>query len=485
IRLHGAGIFPDSVYYISVARNIANGSGFVGYDGYYYVLQPPLYPVLLGAIKILLNTDPLISSGYVNAVLFGLTIYLAGLFFLKYLKSYTLVLLGTVSILISFVFIQIALTALSEPLFILLVLLFIYFLEKYYVKPDITSLIIFSTAASLACLTRYIGIVLILTGVISILIQNNRLFKEKIRRIAIFLFISCLPIGLWIIRNISLSGTFSGQRADSSYTLSENIKFLVNTILKWYLQIQITGLQVIIISIIIAALLVLLIKRHKQKSLADINKLSPTLIFILLYTLLLIISSTTTAYDYIANRLLSPIYLPVFLISFFIIDNILIWLSKYYRPKVLTAFFAAGLIAWMIYPAAKTVYIINDYVKLSGFGFNSSSWDNLETINYLNKNKELGTDYMVYSNVPEAVYILSDIKARWSPAKTLYNSPLTVNNESNLKYIFGRNNNICLVWFYKMDRNFLYSIDELQKNLNFEKIADFKDGSIYILRKVN
>ena len=124
VSLHGIGISPDSVYYLSVARHIADGTGFVGYDGYFLVLQPPLYPIILAAIKILMFIDPLFSSGYVNSILFGLIIYFSGLFLLKHLRSYILVILGTISILVSFVFIQLSLMALSEPLFILLILLY-------------------------------------------------------------------------------------------------------------------------------------------------------------------------------------------------------------------------------------------------------------------------------------------------------------------------------------------------------------------------
>ena len=31
---YGIGLSPDSIYYISVARHVANGAGFIGYDGY-------------------------------------------------------------------------------------------------------------------------------------------------------------------------------------------------------------------------------------------------------------------------------------------------------------------------------------------------------------------------------------------------------------------------------------------------------------------
>lgn len=481
VSLHGAGTSPDSVYYISVARHIADGTGFVGYDGYYLVLQPPLYPIILAAIKMVLLTDPLLSSGYVNSILFGLIIYFSGLFFLKHLNSYALALLGTISVLISFVFIQLSLMALSEPLFIFLVLLYFYYFEKYQTGGKASSLIFLSIVTALACLTRYIGVIIILTGTINIFLQKNKLYKEKIRHVIIFMFITCTPLGVWIIRNIFLSGTFTGQRADSSYTLSENIKFLFNTILQWYLPLQITRQQLIYAFPVIAISIGVVLIKRREKTWMILKEIYPVLIFILLYSVMIVISSTTTAYDYIANRLLSPIYIPVFFISFFICDKILKWSSKYFNQALITIFFLSGIIFWIIYPLGKTVYIINDYIKSAGFGYISNNWNGNETIKYLIDHRELGKNYTMYSNVPEAIYILTNTGARWSPEKTLYNSPQHINAGSNLKEIWKTGDKICLVWFNKMNRRFLYSINELQKDTSMIKVAQFKDGAIYTM----
>ena len=483
VSLHGAGISPDSVYYISVARHIADDTGFVGYDGYYCVLQPPLYPLLLAAIKTILLMDPLLSSGYINSILFGLIVYFSGLFLLKHLNSFTLVILGTISILLSFVFIQISIMALSESLFILLVLLYLYYFEKYKVRGNITSLILLSVTTALACLTRYIGVIIILTGLISISLQKNNLFKEKLRHTIIFIFITCMPIGLWVTRNIFLSGTLVGQRADSSYTLFENIRFLFNTILQWYLPIQITGQQLIFAFLTIATSLILVLIKWGGKIWIVLKEIYPGLIFILLYAGMIVISSTTTAYDHIGNRLLSPIYIPVFFIFCIMCDKILKWLSKYFNKNLVTIFFAAGIIIWMIYPVGKTVYIINDYIRSSGFGYNSDYWRKREIIKYLIDHEELRNKYIFYSNVPEAAYILANIEARWSPAKTLYNSTRLINVDSNFQEIWKGKDKVCLVWFDKIDRQFLYSIDELQKSTHMIKMAQFNDGTVYTITK--
>ncbi|MBK7227947.1 MAG: glycosyltransferase family 39 protein [Ignavibacteriales bacterium] len=155
------------------------------------------------------------------------------------MKSVALSILGTISILISYALVQVSLMALSEPLFILLILLFIYHFDKFRSKQDYTSLFLLSIWASLACLTRYTGIVIILTGIILILTHQKSNFKKKILQSLVFILITVLPIGIWIIRNYFISGTTIGQRAESSYSLSQNLRFFYDTILLGiYLPIQ-------------------------------------------------------------------------------------------------------------------------------------------------------------------------------------------------------------------------------------------------------
>ncbi len=476
---YGAGISPDSVAYISVARNVAEGHGFITYDGYYFVLQPPLYPLLLASIKNILFVDPLVSAGYCNAVLFGLIVFLSGLFLLKHLKSLTMVILGTLSILISYALVQTSLMALSEPLFILLVLLFLHYFERYQSKRDITSLIIFSVSAALACLTRYTGIIIILTGVISIFLWVINPKKEKLLHLLIFVVIAVLPISIWIVRNYFLSGTLVGQRAVSSFTLFENLKYFFNTILPWYLPANIIGSYLFIILLIILIWILFRLYRIKALSKVGINIIGPSLLFVLFYSGILIISSTTTAYDHISDRLLSPIYVPTVFIIFFITDKILSWLKTHYHVKLVMILSVVGIILLLRYPLSNTLFIIDEYIERSGCEYSSKSWRGSATIQYLIRQKKLGKEYTFYSNAPEAVYILANIDARWSPAKTMYNSPLRLNVNSNQMNVWQHEEKVCLVWFDKINREFLLTIDELQKNRYMFEIAQLEDGEIY------
>lgn len=476
---YGAGITPDSVAYISAARNLAEGHGFLTYNGLHLVVQPPLYSIILGVIQKITLIDPQMLAGIVNAVLFGFIIYLSGLFLLRYLNSFALIFLGTISVLISYALVQATLMALSEPLFIFLVLLYLYYFETYQKKQNLISLFLFSVSASLACLTRYTGVILILTGLISILLWGKNNIKDKIWHSLIFLLITLLPISVWIVRNYFLSGTLVGERAASSYTLFDNFRFFYRTVYSWFLPSSSIGIYLISIFLVAATWILFRLDRDKSLNRETIKPIGPCLLFILFYTGIIVISSTTTAYDQISDRLLSPIFVPVVFILFFIYDKILSWLTKYFNSQLITPLFMLVIILLISSPANGTIRIIKNYIQQSGWGYSSDSWRKSDTIEYLNQHKLMENNYTFYSNEPEAVYILTNLVTRCSPAKTFYNSVQLYNTNLNQKDIWLNADNVCLIWFYKTNRSYLFTIDELQKSIKMTEVAHLKDGGIY------
>ncbi len=475
----GAGLTPDSVAYISAARNLVDGNGFLTYNGLPLVIQPPLYSILLAVIKELTSVDPQIAAGYVNALLFGTIIYLSGLILLRYLKSFVLIILGTVSVLISFALVQASFMALSELLFIFLVLLFIYYFGKYQIKRDLISLFLFSIPVSLACLTRYTGVIIILTGVLCIVFFTENQRKEKFRHSVIFLLITLLPITLWIIRNYFISGTLTGLRAASSYTLFENISFFYYTVLSWYFPLKLAGIYFVFIFIIVSTW-ILFGRTPAKFSIGEAFKLiGPSLIFILSYSWIIIVSSTTTAYDKISDRLLSPIYIPLLFALFFIADRILLWLRKYVHQRSVTLLFVTGIVLLMFFPVKKTIQIAEHFTELSGWGFNSYEWRENKTIEYLNQHKLFEKNYKFYSNEPEAVYILTGLTTMCSPPKRFYNSPQLFDLTRNPKEGWEKGEAVCLVWLNNSTRNYLFTVNELQKNIKMTEVVHLKDGEIY------
>ncbi len=476
---HGAGITPDSAAYISAARNLAEGNGFLTYNGLHLVVQPPLYPIMLAVIKKIILIDPQISAGYVNAVLFGLIIYLAGLLLLRYLHSFALIFLGTVSVLISYALVQASFMVLSELLFIFLVLLFLYYFGIYQAKRDFVSLFLFSISAALASLTRYTGVIMILTGITCIILWTKNNNKEKFWHSLIFLLITVLPITIWIIRNYFISGTLVGLRAASSYTLFQNFRFFYETVLPWYLPLNSTSIYFIFVFFIMTVWTLFGLDPEKSSGREAIKLIGPSLIFVLFYSGIIVVSSTTTAYDQISDRLLSPIYIPIIFILFFISDKILDRLTKFFHRKVLTILFIIGIVLLIRYPAKNTIHSIEGYVELSGWGFNTDLWRESETIEYLTRHEQLGKSYTLYSNEPEAVYLLTNLKTKCSPAKKYYNSPQLFNVDQNQREGWLNGEKVCFIWFDNSSRTYLFTIDELRKNMLMTEVAHLKDGEIY------
>jgi hypothetical protein len=486
MRNYGAGLSPDSVGYIAAARNMAAGIGIVSYYGTPILSQPPLYPGVLAFIDHIFGIDPLLSAPIVNASLFGAIIFLAGLLFIRHLQAhFAFAHLCIVSVLFSIPLIYVSLMAWSETLFISLMLLYFIFSESYLAKGDKKSLLVLSVSVALMCLTRYIGVIFIITGIVSVLFIRQDNLPVKIKHSLTFVFVSAFPVIVWLIRNYHLSGTLMGSRAPSIFTLPQNLAFTFNTILSWYFPITMT--QHIVVLILFIAVIVFSSSLAVKKNYAEIKSVLTDkvlfLISIIAYAGFLLVSSTSTAYDQINNRLLSPIYIPLtlLLISFasLIIRSITQkWLSHKW-VKILPSLMVG---VWLVYPALVTNYLITREMT-QGSGYSGMIWRNSQTIHYLVQNQKLMSECVIYTNGPDVLYILANLSSKMSPQKTMHNSPQTAQNLSDLKSQWPEESNSCLVWLDNVDRNYLFTVDELMNVSDLYQIVHLDDGAMYYIKR--
>ena len=77
---------------------------------------------------------------------------------------------------------------------------------------------------ALACLTRYFGITLVITGVVVLFFHGmEKTFRKKIRDPFIFGALSSLPTAIYIMRNYFLTGTFVGDRYPARFGILYNL----------------------------------------------------------------------------------------------------------------------------------------------------------------------------------------------------------------------------------------------------------------------
>ncbi len=136
---------------------------------------------------------------------------------------------GLAAILFSAPLAWIASWAWSEALFILLVTLSLYYSDRFLTSGERAQLIWAAAFTALACLTRYVGVVLLLAVVPLLVLQRGPALLQKVRRAGLFLVIGAAPLAIWMLRNLLVTGTLTGPRK-SDLSLAYGIEYVARTL---------------------------------------------------------------------------------------------------------------------------------------------------------------------------------------------------------------------------------------------------------------
>ena len=215
---YGPGMGWDAVNYITAARNLLAGEGLVDLIRP-LVSWPPLYPTLLAGGG-LFGLDPHAVAGPLNAVLFGLTVLVAGRWLRRHLHSRFLWLWGCLALALALPLAAVASAALSEPAFILCVTLALTQIDAHLDGGGRAALLRAAACSALACLTRYPGVSVLLAVVPLLLAAPGVAPREKMQRIAVYVLIAAAPVGLWMLRNLLVVGSMTGPRGRGFYSFS-------------------------------------------------------------------------------------------------------------------------------------------------------------------------------------------------------------------------------------------------------------------------
>lgn len=478
---YGAGLTTDSVTYISVARNLRAGTGLIAYDGTPLVAQPPLYPIVLAVVAFIARADPLGAAAFVNAFLFGAIVSLTGLLCARVGLSFAFAALGMLLVLCSRALLEAAVTAWSEPLFILLTLAFLLAQEKFLVTRERKLFFLMCLAAALACLTRYIGVTLILSGALTLLLCLPQAWRVRARLALSFATLATLPPGLFVLRNYFVSGTFLGPRASSAYALSENLQLVLRTILNWYsLDALATRYSILpFVGAAVVLMLAFLVKRNPLQWRNAFALAVGMMLFSVVYAAFLIASATFTAFDPLGDRLLSPVLVPLTLVLVLGLENVYKTLGQIFSNKWAPAFSVCVVALWLSVPAvlgatANTLEYAND----GAGGFNRKLWRESAMIRYLEQHP-FNADSAVFSNAPDALYILANLRVQASPQKTEYNSDTKINDPARGVTRMLENDGSYLIWFNAVTRSYLYTVDELRTLVKMQPAFQFGDGTLY------
>jgi len=477
---YGAGISSDSVTYICVARNLLTGRGFVGYDGQPYVFGPPLYPSVL-AFCGLYGPDPLRVSRYVNALCFGAVVFISGMWLHRHAGFRPLAFAGAAAVLASPVLLKVFMYAWTEGLFILLTVCALFTMGRWLAGGRIGAVVLTASGAALACLARWIGVTVVLTGMAVLLFRRDCGWRRRLGRAVLFGSASVLPVAAWGMRNWLLHGTVAGRRGQSAYGMVQNLRFVADVVWGWCFPPGMPAVLSLLTGVLILGAAVALVWCWLFDATGRVRLVPavPLIVFVFIYVAWLVAVSTFVAIDRINDRLCSPIYIPLVLSAVFGLDCACGFFSR--RSAAAVAYGVLALAgAGLVYPCWRSVDVVSDAVRSGAGGFASDLWERSALIEWLREHPLRGR---IYSNVPDGLYILAGIPSRLSPRKHLYNSPSAVVDDlKRFSESLSSDEPVYLVWFDRMQRRYLYAPDELGRLFEMRKVAAVNDGVIYRIR---
>ena len=467
---HGIGLSPDSAGYLAVASNLIEGKGFVSYSGEPLIVHPPLYPLAVATLSFLFGLELTTSALVLNLLLIASTTFVSGNLTFLVTNSFLVSLFVCFSIILGIPIFQVFIYAWSEPTFIFFLSVAFLYLVKFIEYRDKIYLLVSSVFVSLACTTRYAGIFILISFIIFLVFIFRKDIVKRRNETYTFLFISSFPLYLWGIRNYILSRTFFGRSSNSPDSFIEHSLGFSNTVTGWFI-FPVNYFQSKILLFLVTFLIIIILLIIALKQIENLRVLFLAA-FIFIYSLLLFVTGINTSMDTINDRLLSPIFIPsiVVLMNFFhhqIYPRLIDKISKRFRTWLV----ASGTIVWFAYPVT-SILKLGLEVHREGLGYQSVHWQTSETLAYIRRAREELHQLPIYTNDPEGLYFLTHIQAGRLSIQFHPNWPAA-----------GRAYLICFKQGYLGDC--LEILDRLRQNPDIRPVAEFSDGTIYLVTRRN
>jgi hypothetical protein len=265
----------------------------------------------------------------------------------------------------------------------------------------------------LSILTRYIGLALIPTALISIwLFGRNLGRKEKIKS-SVYVLLSLTGIGLWIIRNILLTGTAANRSLIFHPVSKETLRNGYHTISAWFIILNVNQwIRWEIVAFILFVIGVHFYRQSKEETKKDETKQFNVLLqYVLVTYIACYFSSLVTSISFfdfstpIDARLLAPLYPAIFILLLFIT-----WKYLSNNPSIINNL--VGFQIALIFLSHQVIQIMPEISMLHnyGAGYNNIRFDNNEIIHYVGT---LPEETPIYSNWPDAIYAKLNRPARY------------------------------------------------------------------------
>ena len=327
---YGPAVNGDSVPYIGTAESLLAGEGWTEPNGAPYVILGPLYPALLAALGFLSGFEPRAVAGPLNALLFGLTVFIAGHWLQRRIASRWLALWGILALVFS------PLTrmfeyAMSEPLFIFLMTAALFCMDQFLREGRRAALIQAGLFMGLACLTRNAGGLLVISLGILLLLRPGARPLEKVKHCAAFILIVGLLVSPRLLYGLTVAGAPLGPIPLARHTMSDFLKTTFSSLKGWMTPGLPTEDGIALGAALLAALAIAfgfaLVRRRPWHTfyLCGGLVLGCFILMSILAKIIYLHGMGSVSSHWMGHRYWTPMYIPLLMALVFLLDCWLIW----------------------------------------------------------------------------------------------------------------------------------------------------------------
>ena len=510
----GVGLSGDSISYVSTARSLLAGEGFTVWSGTPYQNYPPLYPLAL-ALTGVFGADPADAAGWLNAALFGLVVFAAGLWLRRLGASAFLVAWAACALALSYPLTLVSARAISEPLFVLCTLLAVAALAAFLRGGSRPMLLLAALCLALACLTRYLGVAFLAGALALLLLRPGPLLRERLPQAAICGAVALAPLGLWMLRNLLLTGSPARVVAPADVSPTFNLKTGFIAIAEWAAgryDLRTTlfegllegsfALEVAAAAAAVSLAAALLLFLGVRSGMAEARRSGvpyrpgPAVVLAVAAAAYVVVTLAALSAQGIGeelyHRYLAPVYAPLLLLAALALDRLFrrdargpllgsAPLLGGRRVGVLTALAMLGLTLWLVPQARLYAAAFEDY-RGYGYGAAARPWATSAAVAYLEARPLEGRwpgdraiTGRVRSNAEGALYVQTGIRGKrigLTPDETLDEAVRRALLETE-------GEDVWIVWFHRAAGDwYRYGAPELRLHPNVTVAAELSDGLI-------
>ena len=418
----GVRVSHDSLFYLSAAKNISQLQGvyWTGSGGELKPLNhfPPFYSLSV-ALLLWLGLSAATAARSLAMILAGMNTFLLGIILHRYTQSVAATFIGVLTIFFVPVVFGLHLQAMSEPLFIMFMLLALSIGAEYLRNQQKKYIVAAAVLASMAGLTRWIGTSVLISLITVIFFIGHGSYRSRLKSTLRVGLIGFLPILGWMFRNWSLTGSLTNRTFIVHPIDLDTIRTLLDVVFRWlttiYLSHWVQGF--LLICFFLGSFFYLTWRRVRVKDRrGSLFAANLFLVFPLFYLLQLIISiSFFDASTRIDERILSPFFVSMMVSVILLIFSVG---NRWMQLMLITGFISLLVLGPLPDQWKETQAMISS-IRQNGAGFTTKYWRNSEVVDWIQTQED---DATIITNRAMVVNFLTgypaiQIPERWDPVK--------------------------------------------------------------------